>query len=267
MSLLNWPVLQVSSVLSIMCGFVSFQGDARQVLEEKHSYKSQIITSGPRNYRWAGGHQVPGRTTCVCSGFMSWRHDASLAQCRGRMLDEKDFGTDFIHSSCPCVKLLPSPLTTRMGRKWCFTLSISLRDTSERFKIRMLTCARGVMGWALGLHQGPYAGWRFWEGKIGEGDLAAARRRWLMSSQSRAGFYHNKFVFQILQREIDRNRTYELKLWVSQLWTDLSLLRFSTRKDAGWAGFGWMKGWQSLNHLQLGHHKGSWCPLLHGFMN
>lgn len=38
-----------------------------------------------------------------------------------------------------------------------------------------------------------------------------------MSNQSRVGFHHNKFIFQVLQMEISKNWTYELKLWVRRL--------------------------------------------------
>lgn len=111
----------------------------------------------------------------------------------------------------------------------------------------MLTCARGcfnrrVSQEGTGVTPGAHAGWRFWEGPVGEGEPVAVSKRWLMSNQSRVGFHCNKFIFQVLQMEISKNWTYVLKLWVRQLWTNLSLLHFSNRKNTRWAGSGWMKG-------------------------
>lgn len=65
--LLNWPVCQLDQFCPPCAGLCHFQGVLGKFLEENPSESSQVITSGPRNYRWAGGHQVPGRTMYICS--------------------------------------------------------------------------------------------------------------------------------------------------------------------------------------------------------
>ena len=77
-------------------------------------------------------------------------------------------------------------------------------------------------------------------GILGETLQLLAKGGWC-PAQGRVGFHCNKFIFWVLQIEIGKNWSYKLKLWVRQLWIDLSLLDFRNRKDIRQAGSGWLK--------------------------